>query len=89
MDMQELIGFSQVTREKVERVTEEFNEYQRKMNGNLEKIYEKIDILADKIEKTNEKLSEVLLARPSWSVTAMITFLTTVCGCLLTFVLTK
>ncbi|MGE4358129.1 MAG: hypothetical protein AB7E08_06245 [Candidatus Omnitrophota bacterium] len=83
MEHEELVAYSQVTREKIERLSEEFYTYQKRMNSNLEKIYDKLDKFAEKMEqkfdKMESRLEDVLAenrklsGRPPWTLSVFIT----------------
>ncbi len=71
-------AYEQVTREKVEDLQRDFDDYKKQMNGSLKKI----DARLSAIEQN-------LNSRPTWSVAIVISVLSTVCCGLIVYLVTK
>jgi len=73
----EASAYEQVTRQKVEEIVNDLEEYKRRVNGSL-----------DKIDQRLSAIEKQLNARPTWSTSALITLLTSMTVGLATYVLT-
>lgn len=71
-------AYEQVTREKIEDLQRDFDDYRKQMNGSLEKI----DARLSAIERN-------LNSRPSWAVAIVISVLSTICCGLAVYLFTK
>jgi len=71
-------AYEQVTREKVEDLQKDFDDYKKQMNSSLEKINDRLLAIENNLN-----------SRPTWAVAIVISALSTICCGLAVYLFTK